>query len=177
MKGIIFNIVQEVVETAFGVDAWDDVVDHAGVDGAYTSLGSYPDAELVALVAAISERAGVPKSDVLVLTGRSGFGHLAARHGELLDGMATWRDVLHQLDGLIHPEVRKIYADAAVPEFDASDRGGTVLLEYRSARNLCKLAEGLVLGLGDHYGARLVVDHLSCTARGDDVCHLEVAAQ
>ena len=40
MKGIIFNILSEAVVQAFGEDEWDDVLDAAGVDGAYTSLGN-----------------------------------------------------------------------------------------------------------------------------------------
>ena len=44
MKGVIFNLVEDVVRREHGDDVWDDVVDESGVTGAYTSLGSYPDA-------------------------------------------------------------------------------------------------------------------------------------
>ena len=33
MKGILFNIVEDVVAEALSADAWDDVIDAAGVDG------------------------------------------------------------------------------------------------------------------------------------------------
>lgn len=179
MKGVIFNVVQEVVEEAFGADFWDDVVDLAGVDGSYTSLGSYDDADLIAIVGAIAELARVSRNDVLVLAGRQGFARLAGRHAELLAGLEGWRDVLDRLDGIIHPEVRKIYPDAEVPSFDANHVTGggsdVVLLEYASARHLCGLADGLIRGLGDWYEADLQVRHLSCVHRGDDKCHMEVA--
>ena len=43
MKGVLFNVVEDVVTEALSAEAWDDVVDDSGVDGAYTSLGTYPD--------------------------------------------------------------------------------------------------------------------------------------
>lgn len=52
MKGIIFNLAEEVVSDAYGPDTWDDLLDAWGVDGAYTSLGNYPDDDLHRLVAA-----------------------------------------------------------------------------------------------------------------------------
>ena len=174
MKGVIFNVVQEVVEDAFGPDAWDEIVRRSGVDGAYTSLGSYPDAELGSLVTAAAEVAGVTEPEALVLVGRKGFARLGGRHAELLDGADSWMDVLAQLDGIIHPEVQKIYPDAEVPSFRTSSGDRTMQLRYESSRNLCPLAEGLILGLGDHFATELTVDHLEGVHRGDDSCVLEV---
>jgi hypothetical protein len=181
VKGVIFNVVQEVVEEHFGAEFWDRAVEHSGVDGSYTSLGSYDDGDMIALVGSIAELGRVGREDVLVLAGRSGFRHLASRHRELLGEASGWRDVLHQLDGIIHPEVRKIYPDAEVPTFDATDvpgtpdTGDTVVLEYRSARHLCRLAEGLILGLGDWYDSAVTVEHLACVHRGDDGCRISVS--
>lgn len=46
MKGGAFNVVQKVVATTYGDDVWDSLLDSAGLDGAYTSSGSYPDDDL-----------------------------------------------------------------------------------------------------------------------------------
>ena len=59
MKGIIFNLVEEVVTAAYGEDTWDSLLDEAGLDGSYTSLGSYPDEDLFQLVGAASKALGV----------------------------------------------------------------------------------------------------------------------
>lgn len=174
MKGVIFNIVQEVVEDEHGPDTWDEIVRRAGVDGAYTSLGSYPDGDLRSLLGATAELVGVTEPEVLVLVGRRGFSRLGGRHAELLEGSDTWVDVLTNLDGIIHPEVRKIYPDAEVPTFRTVTSGRTIQLRYESSRHFCSLAEGLVRGLGDHTGAELDVTHLECVFRGDDACVLEV---
>lgn len=50
MKGIVFNLLAEAVTQRFGDEAWDNLLDAAGLEGAYTSLGSYHDAEMFALV-------------------------------------------------------------------------------------------------------------------------------
>ena len=56
MKGIIFNVAEATVSDEFGEDAWDDLLDAAGLDGAYTALGDYPVEQLVALVTAASDK-------------------------------------------------------------------------------------------------------------------------
>ena len=59
MKGIIFQLLEEAVTRAHGVGCWERTLARAGVDGAYTSLGSYPDSDLTALAAAVSEEVGL----------------------------------------------------------------------------------------------------------------------
>jgi len=45
MKGIVFNLLEQVVVNTHGEAAWDGLLDKTGLTGAYTSLGSYPDAQ------------------------------------------------------------------------------------------------------------------------------------
>ena len=54
MKGVLFNAVEEAVSREWGEDMWDDLLDAANVDGAYTALGNYPDEQLVALAEGLS---------------------------------------------------------------------------------------------------------------------------
>ena len=65
MKGIIFNLVEEVVTNDHGQDAWDDILASADVDGAYTAVGSYSDDELLAIVGAAAAATGLSEDDVL----------------------------------------------------------------------------------------------------------------
>ena len=178
MKGVLFNIVEDVVDDTLPEGSWDDALDGACVAGAYTSLGDYPDAELVAIVGALSERTGLPPADVLRHAGRHGFGHLAERHGDLLDGIDGIGSLLHQLDAVIHPEVLKLYPEASPPSFPVSDGPGdqpsSWTVRYDSERGLCHLAEGLVLGAGDHFDTPLDVTQTSCRHLGDDACVIVV---
>jgi hypothetical protein len=174
MKGVLFSVVEQVVVNRFGEDTWDTVLERARLDGIYTSLGDYPDSELMAIVNAISQTLNVPVDDVLVLGGHDGFGVLASHHPSLLTGLDRWQDVLVHLEDIIHPEVHKIYAGASAPEFGTTEIPGGMLVEYRSQRRLCHLAEGLIRGTGDHFGTPVEVTHRSCIDRGEERCLLEV---
>ncbi len=174
MKGVLFNVVEDVVTEALSAEAWDDVVDDSGVDGAYTSLGTYPDEEMVALVGATADAAGLTPTETLQLSGRLGFKHLVGRAPHLIDGIDDWRGVLKSLDDIIHPEVRKIYPDADVPGFEATEDGDALLVAYTSKRGLCALADGLVLGCGEWFETPLSVEHVSCLHEGGDSCTMRV---
>jgi hypothetical protein len=65
MKGILFNLLQDVVIRNHGEDTWDQLLTAAKLDGAYTSLGSYPDEQIHELVAAASRMLGMTSFDVL----------------------------------------------------------------------------------------------------------------
>jgi glycine cleavage system aminomethyltransferase T len=43
VKGIVFNLLEEVVTRTHGEHIWDALLDAAELSGSYTSLGSYPD--------------------------------------------------------------------------------------------------------------------------------------
>lgn len=175
MKGVLFNVVEDVVTEAMSEDAWDDIVDQAGVSGSYTSLGTYEDTELVGLVGATADAADLSPDETLRLSGRLGFKHLVRRAPHLVDGLEDWKSVLRSLDDIIHPEVRKIYPGADVPGFDTTDDGDALVVVYTSKRGLCALADGLIVGCGEWFGKTLTVEHVTCRHQGDDSCSMRVS--
>ena len=173
MKGIIFNLAEEVIVAAHGEDAWDGLLDASGLDGAYTSLGSYPDDDLVKLVQAGSEALGVPPDVVVRSIGEGAMPLLAERFPAFFEGHASCRTFLLTLNDIIHSEVRKLYPGALTPEFSfEAPQPDVVLVRYESPRRLCALAEGFILGAGRHYGERVDITQTSCMHRGDDHCRL-----
>lgn len=175
MKGIVFNLLEEVVTDAHGEHVWDLLIERAGVDGAYTSLGSYADEELYRLVAAASAELGLPGDDVVRWFGRQTMPLFAKRYAPLFEGHRCSRTFVLGLNDIIHPEVRKLYPGAGTPEFrfDTSSPE-TLVMEYQSERQLCAFAEGLLHGAADHFGERLRIDRPACRKRGDDRCLLAV---
>ena len=83
MKGILFNLVEQIVTEDHGADMWDDLLDDAGLFGAYTSIGSYDDAEMMAILDAASQRLDVPVPEVER--------HLGVLTTEVRYGVATGR--------------------------------------------------------------------------------------
>ena len=174
MKGIIFNLVEEVVSTEHGADTWDLLLDDSGLDGAYTSLGSYPDDDLHRLVASASNALGAPPADVVRGLGQSAIPLLAERYPGFFAGH-TCRSFLLTLNDIIHPEVRKLYPGADVPDFTFESPSEDVLeLGYNSARRLCALAEGFVLGAAAQFGETVTIEQTECLHHGDARCLLVV---
>lgn len=173
MKGIVFNVLEDVVSAAHGEEAWDDLLDSAGLDGAYTSLGSYPDEQLHALVELASARLDIPRHDLIRWFGRKSAGHFAQRYPQFFAPHTGTRPFLLTLNDVIHAEVRKLYPGASVPDFDFDDRrDGRLGMIYRSAKKMCAFGEGLILGAGDHYRETVTVEQPACMHRGDDHCLL-----
>jgi len=175
MKGVIYNLVESVVRSERGDDAWDDVIDESGVSGAYTSLGSYPDGELSDIAEAVARQVGTDPSSVIRHVGHEGLSILAERYPEFFTPHDDVISFLMTLNEIIHPEVRRLYPGALVPEFEYRlGEPGVLELVYLSERGRCDLAEGLVLGVGRHYGQRVDVSQPECVHLGDDRCVLRV---
>jgi hypothetical protein len=178
MKGIIFNLLEEVVTQEHGEEAWEDLLDRSGAEGVYTSLGSYPDQEFVALLQALPGGVGPTPSELFRWFGRAAIPLLAQRYPVFFEGHDSTRSLLQALNDIIHPEVRKLYPGAEVPIFDLDPIPGlelpdhTVVMGYRSGRRLCALAEGFIHGTADHFGERVRIEQPRCMLRGDDRCAL-----
>jgi hypothetical protein len=175
VKGVVFNVVEDVVTDLLGADAWDAVLDDAGLGGAYTSLGQYDDSELDAIVHAAAARTGLAAGAVLALVGTHAYAHLAARASGLVEPYRDLASLLAALDEVVHPEVTKLYPGARPPSFQVeTEPDGTVRLRYVSTRRLCRLAEGLVVGAARHLGGDATVEHRACLDHGADACVLAI---
>ena len=171
VKGIIFNLVEEVVTASYGGDTWDSLLDAAGLDGVYTSLGSYADDDLVALVAAASDALGLPADAVVRSLGEGAVPLLVDRYPRFFDGHQSTISFLLTLNDIIHPEVRKLYPGAEVPDFDFEmPEASLLIIGYQSRRQLCALAEGFILGAATRYDEQVEITQPRCLLRGDDKC-------
>jgi heme-NO-binding protein len=175
VKGIVFNLLEEIVARDHGEDAWDALLDAAGLDGAYTSLGSYPDEDLFKLVAAASSTLGMEPDDVVRWFGRNALPLLGRSYPDFFAPHRSARPFVLTLNDIIHPEVRKLYPGADVPVFDYDASSDDVLvMGYASPRRMCAFAEGLIEGAATHYGERVSISQSRCMNRGDEKCMMEI---
>lgn len=174
MKGIVFQLLEEVVTAHHGSDTWDDLIDAAGVDGSYTSLGNYDDQDLGKLVSAASTALKVDGADVVRWFGREALPLLAQKYPQFFEPHTSARPFVLSLNRIIHPEVRKLYPGADTPEFVFVDDGDVLTMEYRSARRLCAFAEGLIQGAASHYKEAVTIDHPECMHRGHPHCRIQL---
>lgn len=175
MKGVVFNLLEEVVTRDYGDDAWDQVLEAAGLDGAYTSLGGYPDQDLFSLVGAASSALHKEPDEIVRWFGRESLPLLAQSYPHFFEPHSSALPFVLTLNDIIHPEVRKIYPGADVPVFDFATAGDVLLMGYQSERHLCSFAEGLIEGAADHYGEHATIAQPKCMKRGDEKCLLEIA--
>lgn len=175
MKGIIFNLVEEVITEDYGADAWDDLLDGTPVSGTYSAVASYPDAELSAIVDSASAMTGLTPGQLLRYVGRRSMPLMADRYPEFFEMHRGSRTLLLSLNDVIHPEVRKMYEGADPPIFVYHERPNGVLeMDYYSKRTLCALAEGMAMGVADHYGETIAIAQPQCKLDGYDYCTLRV---
>ena len=175
MKGIVFDILNDMVEEQFGLEAWDNLLDAVGSDGIYVATQSYPDEDLLALVAAASEATEIPAQDLVFEFGKYMVPKFYERYAGFFDAHERTKDFLLTVDEVIHVEVRKLFPDAGVPEFRYAEANGTLTMEYRSPRKLCALAEGLIEGSATHFGEVATIGHDVCMHNGADHCQLAVS--
>ncbi len=173
MKGIVFNLLEEAVTAHHGEETWDTVLDTAELEGAYTSLGSYPDEEFVALVNATAQLLDREPQPLIRWFGRQALPMLGAKYPRLFAGYSDSYSFVLALNDIIHPEVKKLYPEADVPEFAFDDStAGVLALGYRSPRRLCAFAEGLLEGTAEWFGERVTLDQPQCMHRGDLSCQI-----
>jgi hypothetical protein len=176
MKGIVFNLLEDIVSDEYDADVWDALLEEAGLDGVYTSLGSYPDHDLMRLVGAASQSLEMSPADVVRWFGRSALPLLAKKYPEFFEPHECARSFLLTLNNIIHPEVRKLYPGADVPVFDYDTSSEELLvMGYASSRKMCAFAEGLIEGAASHYGEEAAIEQPECMTRGDEKCVLEIS--
>jgi hypothetical protein len=175
MKGIVFNLLESVITREHGLATWDALLEQSKLDGAWTSLGTYADEHLYKLVGAASTALSLPAAEVVRWFGVQALGLFVERYPQFFKPHATTRGLLLTLNNIIHPEVRKLYPNADVPEFQFDTSSDEVLLiGYRSHRKLCAFAIGLIEGAAAHYGERATIEHRTCMHHGDAQCLLAV---
>ena len=155
MKGVVFTEFLELVEKQFGYDTVDQIIRQSDLpnDGAYTAVGTYDHDELLRLVTNLSSTTSIPVSDLVKTFGGFLFSRLVEGYSGLLENTTNSYQMLSNLHDYIHVEVRKLYADAELPDFEhrvtEPDR---LELTYRSSRPFADLAEGLIAACIKYFG-------------------------
>lgn len=173
MKGIIFNLVEDAFVADHGERLWDEVLDESGVSGHYTALGTYPTNDLMALVAAGARRLEMSEADLLRGIGRRAIKGLAAHSPRFFEPHNSVTPFLLTLNDVIHVEVRKLHVDSDPPAFWFEQVAPeSLVVNYRSRRQLCSLAEGMIEGAAGLFDQSAAMVHQECTHHGANHCIL-----
>jgi hypothetical protein len=154
MKGVVFTEFLELVEQEFGYDQVDEIIQQSNLpnDGAYTAVGTYDHEELLRLVTNLSSSTSIPVPDLVKKFGGFLFSKLVVGYPGLLENTRNSFQLLSHLHSYIHVEVRKLYPDAELPDFEHRViESNRLELTYRSTRPFADLAEGLIVACIGHF--------------------------
>jgi hypothetical protein len=179
MKGVIFNLLEDFVTTTWGEVAYEDILGRCPVHarGPHVGPSTYPDADLMAIVAGACARLGVTTDQALQAFGAFAATPLIGKLPRELVPFDHPRDLLLAVDDVIHVEVRKLFRDAEPPRITCRDDGDPtrLTLYYASRRQLCPLLLGLLDGTARHYMVPITYQHVTCSRDGAPRCELDVA--
>lgn len=169
MKGVIFTQFLEMVETNYGYPLVDALIEETQVasGGAYTSVGTYPHTEMVALVSELSAKTGIPTSTLLNSYGKYLFSTFKANYGHFFEEVTSAFDMLESIESYIHVEVKKLYPDAELPSFKTTRLNSSTLeMIYLSERKMSDLAEGLIESTFNHFDEKVVIQKVFLDEEG-----------
>jgi Haem-NO-binding len=174
MHGIIFAELQNYAEAKHGRGTWEALLGKAKLKNRiYLSIQEYPDSELISLVMAACAMTGLSVSAVLENFGQFIVPSLLRMYGHLLKPEWGTIDVIDNTEGTVHAVVRVKNPEAKPPKLKTQRLSpNEVLLVYTSSRQMCGLAIGIGLGLGQHFGEKIVADQTMCMHKGATRCEI-----
>ncbi|MDP5035356.1 MAG: heme NO-binding domain-containing protein [Alishewanella sp.] len=176
MKGIIFNVLEDMIVEKFGMAVWNDLLaKHAPPDRVYISGKSYEDNELFAIASDVAVLLNIPLQHVVKAFGDFLFQGLASRHKDVIAQFSDFSELVMGIHDVIHVEVNKLYVEPALPTISCrSPSANQIELTYSSPRKLCFCAEGLLFGAARHYGQQIKIEHTVCMHNGAEHCILGI---
>ena len=154
MKGIVFTEFLEMVESKFGLEIVDQIIEQSNLpsEGVYTSVGTYEFNEMVSLITQLSSKVNVSVDDLLYTFGIYLFDSLGRAHPEVIQSYNSPLGLLYSIEDHIHVHVKKLYPDAELPTFKILEKTDTsISMIYASSRGLYKLAHGLMQKSFEHF--------------------------
>ncbi len=170
MKGMIFTEFLELVEEKFGLEVYDQMLENAGDEGIYTSVGSYNHLDLVKLIVELSKLTNIPIGTLQEVFGENAFTTLLNSlplQENLGDDTFTF---LQTVETYIHKEVIKLYPDATPPRFEFHTiTESRMVMDYFSARCMGSVCLGLIKGCAKHFNEDIDVTMQLVNGKEDHV--------
>ncbi len=178
MKGVIFNLLENLIVDKFGDEILEEIyaAAHFSVDAPpFVGPETYPDSDLFAMVTLLSEKTKLPVDDLVYEFGKYMFPILADMYPVFFDNVNSPLEFLKSVNDIIHLEVKKLFEGAKPPIIKVEDvNHKQAKLRYSSERKLCKLLEGFLDGVADYFGQKISYSHQQCMRDGAGECILHI---
>lgn len=171
MKGVLFTEFLGLLEGEFGLDSLDEILNLAApklsTGGAYTSVGTYPHSELLALIEATLSITDGDLSVMLDAYADRLMHSFETSHPEFFSAHSDLVEFLLHVEDQMHAGVRKLYADANPPTLYVTQIDDkSMKLVYRSARPLSVVVQPLVRAAAKRYQTSVVIEQLDQSSDG-----------
>lgn len=160
MKGLVFTEFLDMVEAKFGYEVLDRLTSLPSLKshGAYTSVGNYPHGEMLKMLDELHGAVGLPHRELILAFAEWLFNVFIKVHPEFFERIDNSFDFLNGIETVIHSEVRRLYPDARLPDFECKRRSETELvMDYSSWRPFADLAEGLILASSRYFDEKVEI--------------------
>lgn len=176
MHGIILTELKKFVVTRHGTDVWSKLLQESGLGlKTYLATSVYPDKDVLEIVNTAATMTGIPPKLLLEDFGEFIVPGLVKIFGPLIRPEWKTIDLIENTEGVIHKAVRLNNPGARPPELRCYKSGpGAVVITYSSERKICAVAKGIVRGVANHYGERIIIDETDCMLKGAPVCNILV---
>ncbi|MCG8493027.1 MAG: heme NO-binding domain-containing protein [Sneathiellales bacterium] len=147
MKGEVFLEFFKMVDEVFSPEMTEHLIDDAelSTNGIYTAVGTYPPADILNLVVALSKRTDAPVGDLVHAFGKYLFNSFTIRYPHFFENQSDAFEFLKGVDDYIHVEVHKLYPEASTPKITVEQSTPhSMKLEYSSQCPFAELANGLL---------------------------------
>ncbi|MFC2110222.1 heme NO-binding domain-containing protein [Bacteroidota bacterium] len=154
MKGIVFTEFLDLVESKFGLEMVDKIIYQSKLEsnGAYTAIGTYAFSEMLQLLKNLNKNTGISIDNLLLTYAEHFFSILKNNYPDLLNTYNNPIEMLASIENHIHVEVRKIYPDAELPEFEVLEKtDNSLVMVYKSSRAMHHFGLGLMHKTFEHF--------------------------
>ncbi len=159
MKGVIFTEFVQHVESKYGLEVCDGMLEKAQDDGIYTSVGNYDHNRLVTLIVILQKLTGDDAEHIQCEFGVVAFPILLSTLPGIADDCSDVFSFIERVENHIHIEVIKLYPDSTPPKFSFVSRDEmSMVMDYHSARCMSAVCHGLLLGCAAHFKQSLSIN-------------------
>lgn len=165
MKGVIADCLKKLVIDKFGKEKWETSLEAAGLpaNSIFLVAQDIPDTKFFELVGSVCKILGITLEQAAEAFGDYWVNEYAPKIYKVYFNKESARDFLLNTD-YVHATVTKNLSNAKPPRFSYEWEGdNTLIMHYKSERNLIDFVIGIIKGVGKYYN-----ENLSVTKLGED---------
>jgi hypothetical protein len=179
MIGVLFTDLIDMIEAQYSPAIADAILTPAGLAsrGVYTAVGVYDYGEFEQLLERLGSKVSAARPALLKQLGRFHFAKVMKMYPHLVAGLTDTFALLARVHQPIHSTVVNLHANAEMPLLIFEQQSPLVArMEYRSARRLADLAEGLLEAAIIFYQEQIQIERVDYagdkTETGEQACFI-----